>query len=150
MYKQGRKTTFGGVSKPNIESEVRGKLSEVSEALQRFRFETKDALDCIKQYGIGNALLYLDPPYRFESRVEANGYRCDDFDDKHEEMLMLAKRSKAFIAISGYETELYSDLLKGWRKHCLETFATSGGPGAKRTEILWTNYEPKISLRAFF
>ena len=98
MYKQGGKTNYGGVSKPIIESEVRGKLSEVSEALQRFRFETKDALDCIKQYGVENALLYLDPPYRFESRVEAQGYyRCDDFDDKHEEMLMLAKRSKAFI-----------------------------------------------------
>lgn len=42
------------------------------------------------------------------------------------------------VMISGYESDLYNEYLKGWRKEYKETVAEAG---RKRVEVLWMNYE---------
>lgn len=47
------------------------------------------------------------------------------------------------VLLSGYDNELYNDTLIGWDK--LQHKARSECGGA-RTETLWINYEPKMTL----
>ena len=39
--------------------------------------------------------------------------------------------------ISGYESDMYNEYLKGWKK---EQFASCAEFGSRRTEVVWMNY----------
>ena len=45
--------------------------------------------------------------------------------------------------ISGYESDLYNAHLSGWAKLARNATAENG---FARTEVLWLNYEPQMSL----
>lgn len=59
-------------------------------------------------------------------------------DTDHEELLSIALKHKGKIMISGYDSDMYNDILKGWNKVEKSTCAENG---LKRTEMLWMNYE---------
>jgi len=59
-------------------------------------------------------------------------------DKDHEELLNTILQSKAKLMISGYESDLYNDLLRDWNK---ETFAANAEYGLKRKEVIWYNYD---------
>lgn len=46
--------------------------------------------------------------------------------------------SKAKIMISGHESEMYNDYLKGWNKAYFTSCSEHGG---SRTEVVWMNYD---------
>lgn len=50
------------------------------------------------------------------------------------------------MILSGYDSELYNDLLPGWHKLRHRAQAECGGA---RTEILWLNYEPAAQISLF-
>lgn len=50
-----------------------------------------------------------------------------------------AVQHKGPLLISGYDTELYNDMLKGWKKE--ETLCYSQ-VGSKKKEVLWMNFDP--------
>lgn len=54
-------------------------------------------------------------------------------------MLALLLRHKGPVIISGYETELYNNMLVGWNRY--ETTAYSQVCSKKR-EVIWMNFEP--------
>lgn len=58
--------------------------------------------------------------------------------------LLLAHKGPAII--SGYETELYNNMLVGWNKY--ETTAYSQVCSRKR-EIIWMNYTPPVRQMNF-
>ena len=45
--------------------------------------------------------------------------------------------------ISGYESELYNSMLKGWHKEQIRSNAEYGG---NRVETVWMNYERQYTL----
>lgn len=47
------------------------------------------------------------------------------------------------VMLSGYESDLYNDTLKGWAKLHHKARSECGGA---RTETLWLNYEPQMTL----
>lgn len=59
---------------------------------------------------------------------------------EHEELLDAAVQHKGPLLISGYDTGLYNDALKGWhrKEHICYSQTCS-----KKTEILWMNFEPE-------
>ena len=66
------------------------------------------------------------------------------FDKKsHTELLEIAKAHKGPVLISGYESELYNDMLQGWHRE--ETVCYSQVCSRKK-EILWMNFEPMGQL----
>lgn len=81
--------------------------------------------------------MYIDPPYLLGTRA-GKQYAHEMSDAEHEEMLKELLHNKAKIMISGYESEMYNDYLKGWGK---KTFASCAEHGKSRTEIVWMNYE---------
>jgi DNA adenine methylase len=87
----------------------------------------------------GRVLIYCDPPYLHSTRGK-DRYKHEFSYADHVEFLELLRTLPAHIAISGYASSLYTDLLDDWR--CIEFQAmTRGGP---RTEKLWMNYPADV------
>jgi DNA adenine methylase len=118
------------------------RLRLVAQRLKNVRVENKDARRLLKRYSNRPAtLVYLDPPY-FVQRTK--GYKMDSFDiNFHSELLELANHAKCMVFISGYDNDLYNDLLladDGWHKKELKTHTKdSKGNAHERTEVLWMN-----------
>ena len=118
------------------------RLERVVERLRCVRVEKRDARELVEMFSDRPAtLMYLDPPY-FVKR--GHRYVIDANDrDFHAELLEICQKSKCMLLISGYETELYNEILRpkdGWNKTRIETHTrdTSGRDYA-RTEVLWKN-----------
>jgi DNA adenine methylase len=65
---------------------------------------------------------------------------------EHEKLLEALKMHSGPVLISGYDSELYNDLLRGWYKKEIETSAEQG---KKRIEVIWTNYPITEQLSIF-
>ena len=59
-------------------------------------------------------------------------------DSDHVELLEVLKNHPGKVLLSGYDNDLYNDVLSGWTKVHKDTCAEHG---LKRTETLWMNYE---------
>lgn len=59
-------------------------------------------------------------------------------DSEHEELLQTFVKHPGKILLSGYDNEMYNDMLSGWHKVHKNTRAECG---LERTETLWMNYE---------
>jgi DNA adenine methylase len=117
-------------------------LLVVAERLRNSSIEHLDFRDCIRLYDRADSLFYMDPPYVPLTRVSNGTYRCEMSVDDHIEMLELAKACEAQVIISGYDSELYNEHLKGWR--IVRKTAPSAiqnrkqvGDRGDRTEVLW-------------
>ena len=110
---------------------------QAAERLRRVQIENRRAEELIDQYNHEKVFQYWDPPYLLETR-HGKQYRCEMSDREHEALLTKALKSKAKIMISGYDSELYNDMLKGWYR--CETVAYSQ-VCSKKQEVLWMNYD---------
>ena len=113
-------------------------IMEVGERLKEAQIENIDALELIKRYDSKETLIYCDPPYLPELRKK-NVYAKEMSFDKHIELLELLKQSKSKIVLSGYDSELYNDMLSDWFTAEKETTVQMG---LHRTEKLWMNFIP--------
>lgn len=120
-------------------------LAIMAERLKEAQIENVPAIELIKAFNRENVLIYADPPYLPSLRSRTQ-YRHEMTEREHIELLQVLKKSKAKVMISGYECELYNDLLTDWKK--LQIQAKAQG-GAERTEILWLNYEPATQISLF-
>jgi DNA adenine methylase len=118
------------------------RIAAVVERLRTVRVESVNALALIEDYLDRPAsLLYLDPPY-FTDR--AHDYKTDAREeDFHTRLLKLVKKSDCMFLISGYDSELYRDLLdgkSGWKVVEVETKTrATNGKDFARTEVFWMN-----------
>lgn len=118
------------------------RLALVVDRLRGVRVENRDALDLIDMFSDRpNTLMYLDPPY-FTKREHSYAVDANDR-DFHERLLLKCRAADCMMLISGYNEEIYNDLLSaehGWTKQTIEcsTRDTTGKDYA-RSEILWTN-----------
>jgi DNA adenine methylase len=120
-------------------------LQVIVERLRKIQITNFDFRVIFEKFDSPNTIFYCDPPYMHDVRCNNNDYEFEMSQQDHIELLNLAMSAKGKVAISGYDNELYNDLLKGFHK--------SIGPVKKvtlfhseRQEILWTNYDP---LEAF-
>ena len=112
---------------------------EIAERLRRVQIECSPAIELMERYDYENVFMYLDPPYLLGTRCgKQKQYKHEMSDEDHEEMLQKAITSKAKIMISGYASEMYDDMLAGWRR---KEFRSHAEMGSKRTEVVWMNYE---------
>lgn len=107
--------------------------------LQGVVIESKDYKSVIAQQDSPDTLFYLDPPYKHETRNMKRGnaaYAHEMTDSDHETLCHTANAITGMAIISGYDNEMYNDLLKGWYRS--ERHALADG-ARKRTEVLWIN-----------
>lgn len=127
----------GGPDNPKLWTRLPDIIRQVAARLQMAQVENRPALDLIRLYNGPELLMYVDPPYPFCTRtLNGKQYRYEMTDTDHEELLKALIKSDSMILISGYDCEMYRDLLQGWS---ITTINTCAERGVKRIECLWKN-----------
>lgn len=113
-------------------------LEEIHNRLRNAVVENKDALEIIQKYDDNDVFFYLDPPYVQSTRRSNQKYMIEMSDEDHERMINLILKSKAKIMLSGYDNEIYNNLVEnGWNRLELE----SPNSCSDATEYVWINYD---------
>lgn len=107
-----------------------------AERLRGVQIECLPAVELIKRYDTSDVFIYADPPYLHATRKNYL-YRHEMTDEEHIELLKVLIGHPGKVLLSGYDNDLYNELLGGWRKVQKNTLAEGG---RKRTEIMWMNY----------
>lgn len=111
-------------------------ITQIALRLKMVQIEHKPAVDLIKAFNHDNVLIYVDPPYVLSTRTRKQ-YRHEMTDQDHVELLETLLLHKGYVMLSGYDNDIYSDYLQGWRKISVPARAENNLP---RTEVLWMNY----------
>lgn len=123
------------------------KLYAIQERLRNVVIESLDFRDVLKKYkDKDNTFLYVDPPYYGISYYNANFSERD-----HRELLELLKTAKAKWLLSGYQNDLYDEMLRDFYrieipvvKHAYGVTKNSKSKSKpKSMEIIWANYDLK-------
>jgi site-specific DNA-adenine methylase len=108
-----------------------------------------DGISFLESYSYsGDEFIYCDPPYLFETRSGKGKIYPHEFGDigQHEKLLSLLLSFPCKIAISGYWSSLYAEMLATWRSIHYQT-RTRGGSSV--TEYLWMNYPEPVELHDY-
>lgn len=138
---QGREKAYASQDWCNLPE----KIMLAAERLRGVQIENRPAVDVIKRYNNSKVLIYCDPPYLLETR-HGKQYRKEMTEDEHIELLNMLLIHKGPVLISGYDSKLYSSLLKNWHK---EETTSYSQVCSKKQEILWMNFEPLNQMKLF-
>ena len=139
---QGREATYAAKSwckTPEI-------IMEAAERLRGVQIENRPAVELIRRFNYPNVLIYADPPYLLSTRQRRKQYRHEKTDHDHVELLEALKAHKGPAIISGYDSDLYNQELKGWYKDGRTSFTQTA---SRRKEIIWMNFEPVGQMDIF-
>ena len=114
-----------------------GTIVEVCERLKDAQIENIDALKLVERYNSEDTFIYCDPPYLPEVRRKRDMYAKEMNREQHIQLLEILLQSKCKVIISGYDSELYNDMLVGWRTDERPAIAQTG---LHRTEKIWMNF----------
>lgn len=114
-------------------------IMEAAERLRGVQIENRPALDVITRFNHPNVLIYADPPYLLETR-HGKQYRHEMTNADHEDLLDALIRHRGPVLLSGYESPLYDEALRGWHREDTKAKAQTS---ADRKEVLWMNFEPE-------
>lgn len=120
-------------------------FSAISKRFRKILIENKPFDEIIKQYDDVNVFFYCDPPYCPETRKTNKDYQNEMTDLQHIELSALLHSIKGKFLLSGYPSQLYSELYTDMTCMTFES-KLSLNPKAKkidkaRTEALWMNYQ---------
>lgn len=118
-------------------------IFEAAEHLRGVQIENRPAIDLIERFNYPNVLIYADPPYVLSTR-HGKQYRCEMTDAEHIALLDALKVHKRPVIISGYENQLYDDVLHGWHRDVRNSRTQTG---IQKQEILWMNFELNSQLK---
>ena len=123
-------------------------LPLIAQRLLRVQIENRPAIDVIRLYDSKQTLFYCDPPYIHVTRGDSKAYSNEMTDDQHRELAEVLNQVRGRVALSNYDCPLMDKLFprKRWHKLVgpLRTIHSTKG---KRTEVLWTNYDPSEESR---
>lgn len=116
-------------------------LLNVAERFQQVLIENRAAIDVLQQHDSPETLHFVDPPYVHSTREirSQGGYRHEMSDDDHAELIEVLTGLQGMVVLSGYQSELYADLLGTWQMHTTEARASGGRGTTTRTEGVWLN-----------
>lgn len=105
--------------------------------------ENHEAQPVIRRMDGARTLIYCDPPYVHSTRSAlasnsstTNGYRHEMTDADHETLAAVLHKAAGMVVISGYPSELYQSLYRGWERHERSHVADRA---RMRTEVVWLN-----------
>ena len=107
------------------------------------QIEHKPATELIRRFCRPDVLIYADPPYLRSTRSSWQ-YRQELDEAGHVELLRALIDHPGPVMLSGYDSDLYNDMLpRSWEK--LQHPAQAQG-GVPRMETLWVNFEIQLRL----
>jgi DNA adenine methylase len=129
-----------GMSMPGYLAAYTRRLAPAAQRLMRVSLECRPALEIIHAYGAhAGVLLYVDPPYLGETRG-GTSYRHEmPRPAQHAELAAALNDVRATVVLSGYPSDLYSQLYRDWYRHDIPHGTGQSGTWSNRTECLWSN-----------
>lgn len=134
-FKSGQQTNSPNPAK--AWGELPNTLEQAAERLKGVQIENLPAVELIKRYDTKDVFIYADPPYLHGTRKN-HLYKYEMKDSEHVELLEILTKHPGRVMLSGYDNDLYNDILKGWNKVQKNTLAEGG---RRRIETLWMNYD---------
>jgi DNA adenine methylase len=116
-------------------------LSLIAQRLLRVQIENDDAIAVIKRYDSPETLFYCDPPYPHEARGDDKAYAYEMTDDEHRELSKVLHNVEGKVALSSYHCNLMDQIYADW-DYVEGPTKIAHSVKAKRTEVLWVNYNP--------
>lgn len=110
-------------------------IMQATKRLKQVQIEHQDAIELIGRYNRTDCLIYADPPYVLDTRTKRH-YAHEMKDEQHVQLLKALNEHSGYVLLSGYDSELYNDLLPGWSK--VTKMATTEAATSKE-EVLWLN-----------
>lgn len=132
--------TYGGPRCATMWNDLPDIICKCCERLKNAQIENIDAIQLIKRYSSNEMLIYCDPPY-LQNLRKRNMYKCEYTEEQHIQLINALKESNSMIILSGYDSELYNDMLSDWYTAEKNTTAQMG---LHRTEKLWMNFVPNM------
>jgi site-specific DNA-adenine methylase len=133
----------------NIGIEIDPEIIEIWNSDGKIGFELVqgDAVTFLKNYKFtGKELVYCDPPYLRETRKKYYPlYKYEYTYNQHVELLNVIRYLPCMVMISGYQSKLYTEVLKDWHTHFFPA-ATHHGMA---TEWVWMNYSVPKELHDY-
>lgn len=120
---------------------LHGTILEAAKRLKKVQIENQNAITLIERYNRDDCLIYADPPYVLDTRTQRH-YAHEMDNDQHIKLLESLNAHSGFVLLSGYNSELYNDILTGWTKH---TKMAKTEAASLKQEVLWMN--PAVSER---
>lgn len=111
-------------------------LDAIIERLRGVVIECRDAKEVIAAHDSHETLIYVDPPYVAGTRDKGSDYKFEMSDSDHIDLAMFLSDAKGMVIVSGYESKIYDDIYRGWKK---VTRAALADGARKRVEVLWIN-----------
>lgn len=110
-------------------------MGAISERLQGVIIENRNALELLPILDRHTVLHYVDPPYVEETRT-SNTYTHDMTDAGQEKLAHVLNSLEGYVLLSGYHSDMYETLYKGWA--VVKRKAIANGTG-ERVEVLYLN-----------
>lgn len=120
----------------------------IVDRLKQVQIENRPAIEVIQRHKYSKVLIYCDPPYLLDTRT-GKQYKHEMTEQDHVELLETLLQHPGPVMISGYESDLYNNTLKGWRKNQIQSNAEYYS-GKSRIETIWMNYKPAIEQITVF
>ena len=133
---QGREAAYavdGWNSLPN-------RIIDAAQRLKYVQIENRPAVEVINRFNAPNVLIYADPPYLLNVRY-GKQYKCEMSSGDHGELLEVLRQHKGPVILSGYDNQMYNDVLRDWHK---EEISSRTQSAKMRREVIWMNFEPVI------
>lgn len=122
-------------------------LWAIAKRLKMVQIENLDYKILLEKYeqAAPFTLFYFDPPYLKSTRSSGKVYAYEWDESEHITAAELLNKSQAYVIVSGYKSELYNKLYKGW--HVVEFESQTNGNKGSATECLWLNPQTYQSIK---
>lgn len=139
VWGAGRPSSGNDGSTGTYKYKVEDVLGDVAGRLTDVQIENRPAIDVIETHDRETATFYVDPPYPHSARGSGDNYAIEMTDDDHRDLAETLRSCEGYVALSGYNCELYDELYGGWYRYEAEV-KSDGESKNDSQEILWTNY----------
>jgi len=130
------------------------RMPQIYERLSMVLIEDRDAIECVQYWDGPHTVLYVDPPYVHDTRVEDTYYAHEMTNEQHESLIDALVDAQGRVVVSGYDHPIYNRLDEGgWDRveittvtHMTASQRSKGEgwdrevkPRGERTEVIWLN-----------
>lgn len=128
-----------------------GRFAAVAARLSNATIESCDAASLVSRLATADTVVYCDPPYLATTRTSRTGnagdYRVDGGNvADHERLAEILTATPASVILSGYPSDAYASLYKGWvtidQATMVHSSNSTNSTRSGRTERLWLNFDP--------
>ncbi len=125
-------------------STIDEEIPRIIERLRTVQIVQRPALEVIRTWDAPETLIYCDPPYLHSTRHEGSRtiYGCEMSEEEHRELAEVLKTCRGRVVLSGYPSDLYSELYQHWRsiEFDMPNHAAGGRTKARKRETIWMNW----------